>query len=810
MKFIRLCLILILFLGLNSWGFEQKLQINPGNHYSPISKAQTNVFAPKTAPTHPVTQMNPITEISKVTAIPINVACVFAVRGTELWRFNDMAYTGLLKAEVDGLCTFINSTPTSESQYQTQLDSYAAAGIYDLIIAVGFAQAPYVINTAAAYPTQAILMIDEIVSQGNVSSIIFEENEGSFLAGALAGLMTQTGKIGFIGGIDTPIIRRFWSGYKAGALYEKNRSYIEVVENFVGGWDDSATGKAMAEAMWAQGVDIIYAAAGKSGLGVLESANEQGPGFYAIGVDGNQDDLYPGRILTSMMKRVDIAVYKGIRNVYDGTWNNDTKYLGLAEDGVGISPMTYTKNTIGSDKIQEVNVTIRNKIISGELTVPKDSTSLDQWITDMGIITGPISISSNSEFSSLGFPGAGTSKNPYRIEGFNLIGSSNTMISISGTTDNFIINNNRLKGLSGCYWVINLHTVIHGTIENNIIEASDGDGIALYFSDYNRVNNNTIMNCNAKGIRLENTTDNNKILYNTLSSNGDGIWIGNSCENNTIIRNEVNNNNIGIALTTDSGVGFNNNNTISQNIISNNLHQGIRLDAESDDNNISYNLIINNDRAGISIGSACDNNIIHYNDFSDNYPGSHQATDQGVTNIFANNYWNDWDGTGSYSFDGNDDASPQTNPNHLSAPDITAPTSSIATLKDSVTIQWKVSSDTFGHPITYSVFYSTNDETTWNKIVSGLTGTSYDWDLSNIFNGTEVLLKVEVEDSLGFISVSVSDSTFIIENPELISTTTPTTTTTWTEITPAWTIHLVLLTLFLILPLKWIKREKYT
>ncbi|MFX0184809.1 MAG: right-handed parallel beta-helix repeat-containing protein [Candidatus Hodarchaeota archaeon] len=378
-------------------------------------------------------------------------------------------------------------------------------------------------------------------------------------------------------------------------------------------------------------------------------------------------------------------------------------------------------------------------------------------------------------------------------------GASGIQISQSTnvTISNNSIYNNNFQGIS-------FDKSNNNTISNNTAYANEVDGIALYFSDYNTVANNTAWDNNANGIRLENTTDYNKILYNTLSSNGGGVWIGNSCENNTISHNEVKNNNAnGIVLTTDSGVGININNTISRNIVSKNRYQGIRLDAESDDNIISYNLIFNNDLAGISIGPASDSNVIHYNDFSGNNPGGTQADDQSINNVFAYNYWSDWDGTGSYSFEGNDDASPQTNPNHLSAPIITAPTSTLIILKDSVTIQWEASSDTFGHPLTYSVFYSTNDGTTWNKILSGLTGTSYNWDLSAIFNGTEVLLKIETEDSLGFISVSVSDSTFIIENPELISTT----TTTTTKGTAGWNVLLLILSLIVILPLSHRRRN---
>ncbi|MFX0050840.1 MAG: BMP family ABC transporter substrate-binding protein [Candidatus Hermodarchaeota archaeon] len=710
MKFTRLCLILILFLGLNAWVFEQNL----GNHYFPMSKDQASLSVEVNPSPHPVTRMNPITRASKVTAGPITVACVFSTGGLGDTAFNDQTYQGLQKAQTDGLCTFTYYEPSSTSDFEPKLDSYASSGAYDLIIAVGFAQRIPVENVASTYPTQPFLLLDETVTIGNVSSVEFKDNEGSFLVGALAGLMTQTGKIGFIGGQDVPLIRNFWAGYKAGALYEKNRSYIEIIEDFVGlpgdpnAWNDPGTAKAISEAMWAQGVDIIFAAAGNSGIGVHESANEQGSGFFSIGVDLDKDFLYPGSILASMIKRLDIAVYNGILDVYNSNWTPDEKILGLAENGVGISPMTYTKSTIGSEKIQEVNVTVQNKIISGEVIVPNDSIRLDQWVKDMGIITAPISISSNSDFSSFGFLGAGTSTSPYIIEGFDITGSGDTIISISGTTDYFYIRDNYISGYGMANWGIRLSNVVNGKIERNIITSFIMDGISLIASI---------------------------------------------------------------------------------------------------DNSISNNLILENNGFGISLGTDTINTIVEYNDFLNNNPGSHQALDDGSNNIFRSNYWDDRDEGDPYSIEGsveNEDSTPLMNPYHLSEPTFYYPTSAVSTLMDTVEIQWKVSTDTFDHSVTYSVLYSVDSGSTWTTIASGLTETSYDWDVTALYNGTEILLRVKAEDDLGFISVIVSD-TFVIDNPNLISTTT---TTKTNGITPAWPIHIILLSLGAILALRRIRRKK--
>ncbi|MFX1508401.1 MAG: BMP family ABC transporter substrate-binding protein, partial [Promethearchaeota archaeon] len=550
-------------------------------------------------------------------AAPINVACVFSIGGITDSGFNEMAYAGLQKAESEGLCTFTYVEPTDTSQFQGYLDSYAASGSYDLIIAVGFAQDTAVNETAKSYPTQAIAIIDTPVNQGNVSSFIFKEHEGSFLVGAMAGLMTQTGRVGFIGGMDIALIRKFWAGFKAGVLYEKNNSYIEVFEDFVGSWGDPATGKAIAETMWAQGVDIIFTAAGTSGNGVLESANEQGEGFYAIGVDEDQDYLYPGSVLCSMMKRVDMAVYSAIKDVYDSTWTADVKNLGLVEDGVGISPLNYTKEVIGSDNIYEVNVTVRNKIIEGDFSVPTNTTELTQWITDMGIVSKkytphhPIYITSSVQFTTMGFSGTGIPSNPYRIEGLYINATSGNLIEISGITDHFVIGANLLNGRSSAGTGIQFYTVSNGTIANNTIYNCNG-GIALWNSYNNSIVNNSMFVNSYNALNLELSGDNiitNNIIHDV--QNESGISINESSNNNVLSYNQVFNNfHDGIRVLTSS-----NYNTITKNTCYNNNWAGIRLQSANHNNTITNNTVFGNEFNGILIEgpTPSDNNTVAHN-----------------------------------------------------------------------------------------------------------------------------------------------------------------------------------------------------
>lgn len=323
----------------------------------------------------------------------INVACVFATGGLGDKSFNDLSKAGLDDAITDGIMNAWGSgstysEPNKIEEYLGLLENYATAGTYDLIVSIGFDQATAVNETAKAFPNQKIVIIDMVVIQGSVRSVVYNTHEGSFLVGAMAGRVTKTDRIGFVGGMDNFIIRPFWAGYKAGATYV-NRD-IEVLENFVGNWDDPATGKAQADALYAAGCDIVFVAAGKSGLGALEAASAQTGERYAIGVDANQDGLYPGDILCSMMKRVDLSVYNAVNDVATGAdWPGGIPGLGLhinglADGGVDISPMTHTQ-AIVADYLEEVNVTLRDKIVSGDIIVPDNETAVDAFIEDLGV-----------------------------------------------------------------------------------------------------------------------------------------------------------------------------------------------------------------------------------------------------------------------------------------------------------------------------------------------------------------------------------------------------------------------------------------
>ena len=171
----------------------------------------------------------------------------------------------------------------------------------------------------------------------NVQSIVFKEHEGSFLVGMAAAMASKTGKIGFVGGMDIPLIRRFALGYEEGAKYVNPK--IEIFQNMTGttpaAWNDPTRGGELARSQFDRGADVVYAAAGATGLGVLQAAKDKGK--LAIGVDSNQNHIHPGTILTSMIKRVDLAIYEAFKTAKDGTWKAGVRNLGVAENGVGYS-----------------------------------------------------------------------------------------------------------------------------------------------------------------------------------------------------------------------------------------------------------------------------------------------------------------------------------------------------------------------------------------------------------------------------------------------------------------------------------------
>ncbi|MEG2016990.1 MAG: BMP family ABC transporter substrate-binding protein [Clostridium sp.] len=291
--------------------------------------------------------------------------------------YNDSCNEGAMKAKEDFGVEIKNLEGTTAEEWEANFLSVCEDG-YDLVICSSSNLEEYLKEHAASYPDTKFAIIDTTVEGDNIVSISFAQNQGSFLAGAAAALFTTHTEIegindkeiiGWVGGMDIPVLHDFYIGYEQGAKYINPD--IKVLQSFAGTWQDPLKGKELALAQYEQGADIVMNVASGTGPGILEGAKEAGK--YAIGVDLNQDNDQPGSVITSMMKRVDNACYLAIQSVVEGTFKgNTTSYLTLTDGGVSLTDFSVFKDAIGDkfpqdimDKLKE----IEEKIISGEIVV---------------------------------------------------------------------------------------------------------------------------------------------------------------------------------------------------------------------------------------------------------------------------------------------------------------------------------------------------------------------------------------------------------------------------------------------------------
>ncbi|GAB4358674.1 MAG: BMP family ABC transporter substrate-binding protein [Kiloniellaceae bacterium] len=304
---------------------------------------------------------------SLASAADINPAVVFDMGGKFDKSFNEGVYNGVEQFKKETGIEYREFEVTNETQREQALRRMAQRGA-DPVIGVGFAQAPALEKVAKEFPNTRFAIIDAVVDLPNVRSIVFKEHEGSFLVGMIAAMKSGSGKVGFIGGMDIPLIRKFACGYEQGAKHVGGE--VEVVQNMTGttpsAWNDPTRGSELAKSQFDRGVDVIYAAAGGTGVGVYQTAEDSGK--LAIGVDSNQNYLHPGTMLTSMLKRVDVAAYKAFKDAHDGNWTSGIQVLGLAEDGVGWALDQYNKDLISDDMKAKVEQAAAD-IVAGKLTV---------------------------------------------------------------------------------------------------------------------------------------------------------------------------------------------------------------------------------------------------------------------------------------------------------------------------------------------------------------------------------------------------------------------------------------------------------
>ena len=300
-------------------------------------------------------------------AAQIKPAVVFDMGGKFDKSFNEGIYNGIEKFREETGISYTEFEVSNEAQREQALRNFARRG-YDPIIAVGFGQAPALEKVAAEYPDTSFSIIDMVVDLPNVQSIVFKEHEGSFLVGMIAALASETGKVGFVGGMDIPLIRKFGCGYEQGVRHVNPDA--DVYQNMTGttpaAWNDPVKGAELAKSQFDRGADVVFAAAGGTGLGVLQAAADGGK--LSIGVDSNQNYLHPGSVLTSMLKRVDVAAYDVYQSAMDGTWTAGIRNLGLAEDGVGWALDEHNEALISAQMATQVDAA-RAAIVAGELTV---------------------------------------------------------------------------------------------------------------------------------------------------------------------------------------------------------------------------------------------------------------------------------------------------------------------------------------------------------------------------------------------------------------------------------------------------------
>src|SRR5947208_7800247 len=325
----------------------------------------------------------------------IRVGIVFDIGGKDDRSFNAAAWNGVKCAESgtlpDGktscdkpaLNVIVRDVePGNPVSIEPAMRAFAERG-YDLVIGVGFAQGPIMQAVAKDYPNIRFAIIDGVIFEAdgttpksNRASLVFKEHEGSYLVGLIAGMTSKTGTLGFIGGMDIGLIHRFEGGFEQGAKAANPK--IQVIQNYVGvtdaAWNNPGKGKEIALAQISKGADVIFTAAGNSGLGAFDAVEQSGKDssgratHFVIGVDSNQNMVKPGFVLTSMVKRVDNAVYDIVKDVTSGKFKGGFHVFGLESDGVGYVIDQYNKDLVSLEAIQAAE-DAKKKIIAGQIKV---------------------------------------------------------------------------------------------------------------------------------------------------------------------------------------------------------------------------------------------------------------------------------------------------------------------------------------------------------------------------------------------------------------------------------------------------------
>ncbi|MEM9268985.1 MAG: BMP family ABC transporter substrate-binding protein [Pseudomonadota bacterium] len=297
----------------------------------------------------------------------IKPAVIFDIGGKFDGSFNEASFRGAERFKAETGIAYREFEIQSDAQREQALRRFAQQGNSPIVVA-GFAYGSAMEAVAADFPDTQFAIIDMVVDQPNVRSVVFNEHEGSYLVGMMAAMKSESGTVGFVGGMDIPLIRKFACGYVQGV--KAVNPDATVLQNMTGttgaAWNDPVKGGELTRAQVDQGADVVYHAAGGTGRGVLQAAADAG--ILGIGVDSNQNGMQPGSVLTSMLKRVDNAVYNALMDAKNGEFTPGFSVLGVAERGVGIAMDGFNENLVSFDMLSAVYGAAA-KIESGEIAV---------------------------------------------------------------------------------------------------------------------------------------------------------------------------------------------------------------------------------------------------------------------------------------------------------------------------------------------------------------------------------------------------------------------------------------------------------
>lgn len=304
--------------------------------------------------------------IANASAADFNPAVVYGTSGKFDKSFNEMAYTGAEKFKADTGSSYRDFEAQADSQAEQGIRNFASRG-FSPVIVTNFAYKDQLAKVAKEFPDVDFVMLDDVVDLPNVRSVTFKEEQGSYIVGLIAALTSKSKAVGFIGGMDIPIIRKFGCGYAQGASAGGATNIIRNMTGTTGSaFNDPVKGGEIAASQMGQGADVIFAAAGGTGIGVLQKVADAGK--FSVGVDSNQNYMHPGSVLTSMVKRVDIAVYNALMDAKDGKFTGGVQSLGLAENGVDWSLDEYNRKLI-TPEVEAAATKAKEDIAAGTLKV---------------------------------------------------------------------------------------------------------------------------------------------------------------------------------------------------------------------------------------------------------------------------------------------------------------------------------------------------------------------------------------------------------------------------------------------------------